>query len=195
MDPQLQLLSMQLADTALRNTASSITDRITTARARKRDSETIDELEDIISELITDKNDSIRIAQAYEQQLVSQKISQEDIGYITETVVPSLRELIENSDSVEDPSSVEEVMRAVESLLSTEMVTVLQLLGFNVNRAIGEPLTDLVRSLVSSRVASSAEAAVELQRLSLQRDLAFFEIAQDEAAHSRLRQMQNGGDA
>ena len=195
MDPELQVLSIRLAEAAVRNTAGSIADRVTAAKVRRRDGETINELEDIISQLITDKNDSIRIAQAYEQQLVSQKISQGDIRYITETVVPSLRSLIENSGPAEDQSSAEGVMKAVEPLLSTEMITVLQLLGFNFTRAIGEPLTDLVRSLVSSRITSSADAAVELQRLSLQRDLAFFEIARDEAAHSRLRQMQNGGDA
>src|SRR6266511_836805 len=67
-DPEIYSLSVQLADTAIRNTASAIGDKITAAKARKKDQETIAELEEIISNLISDKNDLVRIAQAYEQE-------------------------------------------------------------------------------------------------------------------------------
>lgn len=186
MDPELQSLSLQLADTVLRNTAGSVADRIKAVRASKKNEETIGVLEGIVSELIADKNESIRIAQAFEQKLVSQSISQDDIEYITGTIVPALRELVGQSSSVEDPSSAEAVMQAVESILSTEVVTVLQLLGFNFKQAIGEPLTELLRNSITSRTQNNPGLALEVQRLSLQREVLTLQVAQDADAYLRL---------
>lgn len=186
MDPELQALSLQLADTVLRNTAGSVTDRIKATRVSKKNEETIGVLEGIVSELIADKNESIRIAQAFEQKLVSQSISQDDIEYITGTIVPALRELMGQSTSVENSSSVEAVMQAVESILSTEVVTVLQLLGFNFKQAIGEPLTELLRNSITSQAQTNPDLALEVQRLNLQREVLTLQVAQDPDAYRRL---------
>lgn len=75
MDPQLQTLTVQLAEVTIRNTAGSIADRITAAKARKKDGETIVELEEIINGLVSDKSELVRIAQAYEEEFVAQRIS------------------------------------------------------------------------------------------------------------------------
>ena len=69
MDPELQRLGIQLAEALARNTASSISTRIRTTKARKKDQESIAELEGIVNELVADKNELARIAQSYEQQL------------------------------------------------------------------------------------------------------------------------------
>lgn len=91
MDHQLQTLALQLADTTVRNTAGSIADRVATAKARKKDRETIAELEEIISSLTSDKNELVRISQAFEQELVAQRISQTDVEYISTHLSPCFR--------------------------------------------------------------------------------------------------------
>ncbi len=93
MDPELQALGIQLADATVRNTAGAVADRINAARAKKKDIETIAELEEIVNNLISDKAELVRIAQAYEQELVAQRISPADVQYITSPHRPGTHEV------------------------------------------------------------------------------------------------------
>ncbi len=191
MDPQLQTLATQLADTAIRNTAGSIADRITAAKARRKDRATIAELEDIVYGLLSDKSELVQIAQAYEQELVAQQISATDIEYISTNFVPLLQRLIESAgaDNSEDGTSQQEMIDLIQPLLSVETVTVLQLIGFNFRKAIGEPLTELVSKLIASKAQVDPASLVEIQRLSLVRETALIEIAKNPGAHKRLVDM------
>lgn len=64
-----------MANTAVRNSASAVAERINSARTRKKDQETIAELEDIVNDLVADKAELVRIAQAYEEEFVTQRLS------------------------------------------------------------------------------------------------------------------------
>lgn len=190
MDPQLQTLGVQLADAALRNTAGAVADRIGAARAKKKDAETIAELEEIVNNLISDKAELVRIAQAYEQELVAQRISPSDIGYITSNVVPVLKKLMESiGDSRGQAGTTQEMIDLLQPILSVETVTVLQLIGFNFRKAIGEPLTELVGRLILAQSQPEPALTLEIQRLGIQRELAYIEVAKDPEAHVRLRGM------
>ncbi len=79
-------LAANLVEAATRNTASIITNKIAAIKAKKNDKEAIGELEEIISELLSDKAEIQRIAQSYEQELVSQRITEKDIKYITDNL-------------------------------------------------------------------------------------------------------------
>src|SRR5699024_10170103 len=149
MDPYIQNLVIQLAETAARNTASNILDRIAAARARKKQEESIADLEDIIYELINDKAELSRIPQAYEQTLVAQRVAETEIGHITETVDPVLEQFIgscaeDGTVEEEEKAQQQQILDLVKTLLSVETITLLQLLGLNFKQAIGEPLTDLL---------------------------------------------------
>ena len=61
----------------------------------------------------------------------------------------------------------------------------LQILGFNFKKAVGEPLTELVASLIRSNINTN-DRNMELQILSQQRELEYFKICQDEEAYKRL---------
>lgn len=63
-DPQVVGLAIRVTEAMGRNSASSIADRIRTVKARKRDVETIAELEEIINDLIPDQSELIQVAQA-----------------------------------------------------------------------------------------------------------------------------------
>lgn len=192
MDQQLQALTAHLADAAARNTAVSIADRIRVTKARKREQDTIAELEQIVSDLLSDKSELVLIAQAYDQELVAQKISEAQIEYISTKFVPLLRQFIESLAASEgrDTAAARQVVDLVQPLLSVETVTVLQLIGFNFRRAIGEPLTELLSRLILSNVQADPSLQLEVQRLGAVRDNTFLEIAQDPDAYERLVNMQ-----
>jgi hypothetical protein len=86
MDPELTALGLQLANTAVRNSATAVAERISAARTRKRDQETIAELEEIVNELVADKAELVRIAQAYEEEFVTQRLSPENVQYIIKSI-------------------------------------------------------------------------------------------------------------
>ncbi len=201
-DPQVEALALQLANTATRNTAVSIIDRITVSKKTKKAQETVAELEEIINSLLSDKSELFLIAQAYEQEFVAQKISEGDIKYISEKFVPVLRKFAESAANSEgrDSTDTQQMLDLIQPLLSVEMVTVLQLIGFNFRKAIGEPLTELLSRLILSKSQVDASQLLELQRLSTVRDSTFLEIAQDQESYDRLVNMQglradSGSDA
>lgn len=145
MDPDLTALGLQLANTAVRNSASTVAERITAARTRKRDQETIAELEEIVNELVADKAELIRIAQAYEEEFVTQRLSPETVEYIISSIVPVLERLMAETG---DEAAVQNMMELLQPILSVETLTVLQLVGFNFKRAIGEPLTEVLHQRI-----------------------------------------------
>lgn len=162
-DPQFQTLGAQLGEVIVRNTAVAIADKIRALKARKQDQEAIAELEAIINELVADKSELVRIANAYEEELVAQRLTKEDIEYISKNLVPLLGQLA--TSSATQPDQSQGVQNLLESLLSVETVTVLQLVGFNFRKAIGQPLTELVAGFIAARGSGSASstAAAALQ--------------------------------
>jgi hypothetical protein len=142
-------------------------------------------LEEIINNLIAEKNELIFIAQTYDEQLVSQKISEEDIKYITTYILPLLEKLIENGDQENAEINIQN-LEMFKPLLSKETFNILQLLGFNFKKAIGEPLTELINGLISSKIPDNSEKAKEYQILNAQRDVEYFKILQDKEAYQRL---------
>ena len=69
MDQQLIDLGVKLSEALVKNTASAIFTKIKASKAKKDDKETINELEEIIQDLISDKNELLQISQAYQQEL------------------------------------------------------------------------------------------------------------------------------
>ncbi len=187
LDPQMAELGVRLGEASVRNAASVVVDRIGKTKAKKKDQETINELEEIVNSLLADKSELIQIARAYEQELVAQTISKSDIEYITTRLIPILKDFLEQSATAQGQSvqQVQEMVDLLSPILSIETVTILQLIGFNFKRAIGEPLTMLVSRLITSRVQTDHE----MQRLAAEREIAYVEVARDEDAYNRLMRM------
>lgn len=144
MDNQiLTQLGANLVKATARNGASIIIDKIRISKAKKETKETISELEEIIYDLLNDKSEIQRIAQAYEQELVSQKITENDIEYITDNLLPILSDLV--------PEENQKQLNGIKKILSVETLTIMQLIGFNYKQAIGEPLTLLLRKFIEAQ--------------------------------------------
>lgn len=153
MDSDLTPLTLKFAEAVARNTASVVSDRITVARTRKKQEETIAELEQIITDLVADKSDLVQVAGAYEEELIAQRISPENVTFISDHIVPLVTQWMESGENGSDAARAQ--VELLKPILSAETVTVLQLLGFNFRRAIGEPLTEVVHDLVSGLSQSS----------------------------------------
>lgn len=166
-----------LASLAIKNTASLIHEKIKTIKTNKNLKEQNGELQDIIAELLNDKAELLRIAKIYENALTSQKITDEEIEFITKNIFPILLHFI--------PEEQIENLGKIEQLLSKETITILQLVGFNYKKAIGEPLTRLVRSLIESKIKSSPQID---QNQAL---MGMIELSKDKESFGRFKEMMN----
>ncbi len=171
-DPIITQMAANLAEVAARNGASIISNKIKAAKAKRDNKATINELEEIISDLLADKAEIQRIAQSYEQELVSQKITEDDIKYITENLLPIFSEFIPNKVEIEQ----------LEKILSVETLTIMQLIGFNYKQAIGEPLTLLTRKAIEAKIPMDSKTNANYV-------LAMANLAQDEKATKRYYQL------
>jgi len=180
-NPDVAQLLVNLAEIAARNSAAAISTRVKAARLSKQQDEALNELESIVNSLVTDREQLIGIAQGLREALIAQTISEDEIRYIVEKLVPTIEALVANEDAAPDATKY---IDPLKSLLSVEMLTVLQLVGFNYKAAIGEPLTELVRHLILGQLPDDTANAVAL--LEARRQVAVLELAQDEAAVERL---------
>lgn len=185
MAADLMALSITLGELVAKNRIPAIFDKMNATKKSGDKDKIISNLETIINDLIHEKNQVIQIAQAYDEQLITQKISEDDITYITTTIIPLLEELIKKNNK-ENTKDISETLDMIKPLLSKEMFNILQLLGFNFKQAIGEPLTTLIRGMISSKTPASPEQTVELQLQIEKRQTEYFKIIQDEEASQRL---------
>ena len=186
MDPVLQALSVSLSEVALRNAAAAVAAKISAVKAQRKDQETIAALEEIVNDLLADKSELIRIAQAFDDQLVAQRLSPEDVSFITENLLPLVRQL---ADASGQDAASDQIVDAVESILSTETLTIMQLIGFNYREAIGKPLTELVAAQIASRMPQDQARSIDLEQAVVERDIALAGIAGDPEKWARFSRL------
>lgn len=191
MDPLITSLLTQLAELTVKNSAASIAERIKTSKAAKSDQQTIGILEEIINELIDERNELQRISNALKEHIVAETISEADITYINENLLDIIEYLIA-SDTSENSVNRENYAKWVatlEKLLSPELLKILQLLGLNYREAIGVPLTKMIATKIDSDL-SPAELA-KYNTLVIQWDIELAHVALDEDASRRLMRITN----
>lgn len=178
--PEVLQAGVNLAESMTRNTAAMIMNKVRAAKESGRHEESIAALEEIINELQADKQELVSIAQSYKAELVSQQLNSGDVRYIVETLFPLVRQLVE-AGSGEDTEKLDQ-LEAMKPFLSVETVNVLQLLGFNFRKAIGEPLTALCEGMILARVNRKADLHLE----QLKNQQALVSLALDEEAYDRF---------
>jgi len=180
--PEMITLGTELATIAGRKSVEAIFDKIRTVKKKGDKDEIIGNLEEIINELIADKNRLIQISQAYEENLITQKITQDEIDYITNSIIPLLEEFLSQS-AHDDSGKIQDGINTIKPILSKEIFNIMQILGFNFKEAIGEPLTELLASFIRSKINTKS---LEFQMLVQQREVEYLKICQDEDAYNRL---------
>jgi fructose-bisphosphate aldolase class 1 len=157
-DPALAPVLASLTDITARNAVGSIQTRVSSAKAKKQFDVTVQELSEIINQLVEDRVELIGIATTLREEVVAQRITEDDIKYITEKAMPALESIIALGGGEN-----QEAVSAIKTLLSRELLTVLQLVGFNFKTAIGEPLTQVVQTAIL-KLASSQQPARQRQQ-------------------------------
>ncbi len=180
-------LVVKTADVMIKNTTETIFNRIDAAKGNRDREKTILALEEIIKDLLDDKNKLNQIIRRYEELLAIQKLSNENIDYITENIVPLLSQIL-TSDTItkgneEKAEEINEFMTLLTPLLSVETLTILQLLGFNFREGIGIPLTNLVKETINKK---------EIEQLNYQYNI---EATKTQGELFKLLQTQEGRDA
>ncbi|WP_409483033.1 hypothetical protein [Arsenicicoccus dermatophilus] len=203
-DANLGELGVRLTELVAKNATSRVATRIETKKAAGRSDETITELQEIISELLDERSELQLIAQAFRDRVRAETIDVADLAYITENLVPLVERLIslgakdgQQADTESDdetsgePGDIpSEVLDLVKRLVSKEMLTLLQLVGFNYKRAIGEPLTSVVESYIRVLIRENEEPdqrlQSELQLLEAKRNVLVLEVCSDPEKYARL---------
>lgn len=181
---EMMVLGVELAEIIGRKSVETIWDRIKTVKQTGNKEQIINRLEEIINELIADKNSLIQISQAYEEKLITQKITETEIDYITQSVIPLLEDFI--TQSGEDDGKIQIAINVLKPLLSKETFNIMQILGFNFKKAVGEPLTELLASYIRANVKKPVVDGLTTQMMEMQKEIEYLKICQDEDAFKRL---------
>ena len=146
LDNTIVELGTQLGILAANNTASTIYNKISVLKLKKADEKTIAEYEEIINDLITEKQELIRIANAYKQQYENINISDEDMEYLHNT----LRIVLE---STSPDGKTDENLSVALAFLNKDTLKTMQLIGFNYKEGIGRPLTELCEEWIKLKLS------------------------------------------
>lgn len=158
---ELISLGVSLAELAVKRTATAVSSKIRAIKEEKNTDKIRNTYDEIINELLNEREEAVRIAQAYKSELEKVVISDEDIQHLHNTVSRIL-EIIKNTQIAAaekiSPETVEAVKSQVESyeqikeLISVDTLKTMQLIGFNYKSAIGEPLTLMLKNFILSKV-------------------------------------------
>lgn len=140
-------MGISLTTLAVKGTASAVNTRIRAIKDIKNAEQIRTTYDEIVNELISEREEAIRIAQVYKSELDRIEISDDDIQHLQSTVT-RLLELFKTMN----PNAPIESYEQMKELISIDTLKAIQLLGFNYKAAIGEPLTKLCAEAILSKV-------------------------------------------
>ena len=145
-------MGISLAELAIKGTATAVTNKIRTVKDEKNSDRLRSTYDEIVNELLAEREEAIRIAQAYKSELDRIMISDDDIKHLHNTVSRLLEILkmmqlanaaLVGEKEVEKVSAQVDSYDQIKELISVDTLKTMQLLGFNYKAAIGEPLTKI----------------------------------------------------
>lgn len=143
-------VGVALTQLAVKGTASTVYSRVKAIRDEKNTEKIRATYDEIISELLTEREEAIRIAQTYKDEVDRIKISDEDIQHLNKTVEKVLEIMKEMN-----PTAQLDSLDQLKELISVDTLKAIQLLGFNYKAAIGEPLTRICADAILAKSKST----------------------------------------
>lgn len=140
-------LGTALAELIVKGTATAVSSKVRAIKEEKSTEKIRNIYDEIINELLNEREEAVRIAQAYRSELEKVVISDEDIQHLHNTVsrileiikktqIASAEQLGENA--VEAVKAQVETYEQIKELISVDTLKTMQLIGFNYKAAIGE---------------------------------------------------------
>lgn len=152
-------MGVSLTELAIKGTATAVTNKIKAVKEEKNAEKLRGTYDEIVNELLSERDEAVRIAQAYKSELERIVIKDEDIEHLHNTVARILEiikafQLAEaNTKGFEEVKKVTaqvESYEKIKELISVDTLKTMQLLGFNFKAAIGEPLTQICADAISN---------------------------------------------
>ncbi len=152
-------MGVTLTELAVKGTASAVNKKIKAIKSVKDAEKLRVAYDEIINEVLQEREEAVRIAQVYKTELDRIEISDEDIEHLHNTVsriieilkIMQLAGVAGKSEAeVEKVKSQVESYEQIKELISVDTLKTMQLLGFNYKEAIGEPLTKLCANAISN---------------------------------------------
>ena len=152
-------MGLSLSELAIKGTASAVSKKIRTAKDIKDTEKLRVVYDEIVNELLQEREEAVRIAQAYKSELDRIVISDDDIEHLHNTVARILEifkaiqlvsALGKNEEEVAKINAQVESFEQIKELISVDTLKTMQLLGFNYKAAIGEPLTQICADAITS---------------------------------------------
>lgn len=186
-DPIIIQLGVRLAEVTAKNTASAVFGKIKAVKSEHDKDKVIAEMQDLVHELLDEKQELELIAKSYEEELVTQKLKKSDLDFVVQTVLPAIKNFMgkASGDEEEFKNNIKSI-EALEPLLSLDTLMVLQTLGFNYKKGIGEPLTNLTSNLINKVQNNNQNRLMELNA---EREIEYFKLLQDSEAFERFKAM------
>lgn len=152
---------VELGVLAVKGTTTLVNSKIQSIKDERSAEKLRNTYDEIINELLSEREQAIRIAQAYKEEYEKVNINDEDIEYLHKTLTQmiSLISSFTNVDSEQEAS-----MTQLVELLNKDTLKTMQLLGFNYKEAIGEPLTEVCATTIKSKLSPSPKRNNKPQR-------------------------------
>ena len=138
-------VGVSLTTLAAKGTATAIANKVKTIKDEKNVEKLRNTYDEVVNEHLAERDEALRIAQAYKSELERIVISDDDINHLHITVSRAID--IFKKFSPETPVSEFE---SLKDLISVDTLKTMQLLGFNYKAAIGDPLTQICSNAILS---------------------------------------------
>ena len=133
-----------LTELAIKGTATAVANKVKSVKDEKDAVRLRCTYDDIVNQLLSERDEAVRIAQAYKSEIERIVISDEDIKHLHNTV-SRLLDLVKEIS----PDTPVDSFEVFKDLISVDTLKTMQLLGFNYKAAIGEPLTEICANAIS----------------------------------------------
>lgn len=93
-DPNVATMFARLTEIGLSSSMAAVYTKVQAIKAQKLTQQSVNELSDMIDTLVSDREELNGIAQTLKAELVAQRITDQEIQYIIDTVIPRLKKLV-----------------------------------------------------------------------------------------------------
>ncbi|MFT8993204.1 MAG: hypothetical protein ABF991_12765 [Liquorilactobacillus hordei] len=150
MDETLLALNTAFTKAITELTVEKVTNKITQIKSNHDLKKQVTDYEQLINDLLDNKNKLELTARNYKERLEQVTISDSDIESLHNTVstVIKLIKPLSQSENQEEEKYIDIVL----DLLNSDTLKTLQLLGYNYKKAIGEPLTQITADFLKTQL-------------------------------------------